>query len=139
MRYRAMWLMGSFLLLACSGSNQPRTGPEAPVDNTPPAPRGVTSEQMEEIQSVERAGRPAVIDCYTDELERRNDKKLKGSVTVEIHIAATGAVQQVRISRSTLQAPQVLQCIDRVIRSWEFPRLRADTWYGTTFQFSPAY
>jgi len=94
---------------------------------------------MEEIRSVERAGRPAVTDCYTDELERRTDKKLKGSVTVEIHIAATGAVQEVRITRGTLQAPQVLRCIEQVLRSWEFPRMQTDTWYGTTFQFSPAY
>jgi len=131
-------VLGVMFTVGCSGSDQVGPGSTTP-DNTPPAPRSVTVEQMEEIQATERAGRPAVIDCYTDELERGTDKKLKGSVTVEIHIAATGAVQQVRIAKSSLPIPQVLQCIEKVIRSWEFPRLRNDTWYGTTFMFSPAY
>lgn len=101
---------------------------------------GVLSpEEIEEIQRIERLGRPAIIACYTRELERRGDKKLEGKVLVKILIATNGAVQQVAIGESTLKTPMVHRCIKNVIRGWEFPALKTASWYSTTFQFSPAY
>jgi outer membrane biosynthesis protein TonB len=101
---------------------------------------GVLSpEEIEEIQRIERLGRPAVIACYTKELERRGDKKLEGKVLVKILIGSSGSARQVVIGESTLKTPTVHRCIQNVIRGWEFPALKTASWYSTTFHFSPAY
>jgi hypothetical protein len=100
---------------------------------------GVTFEQMEEIKRVERIGQPGITACYTEELERRQTKKLQGKVVVKIQIGINGSALQVNIGESTLNAPLVHQCIQQQIRKWEFPKVSSPTWYGTTFHFSPAY
>lgn len=125
--------------LGCSGGGTAMRGGGGGSPDDPVAERGVTAEQMEEIQRVERNGRPALIDCYTDELERLNTKKLKGKVTVKIYIGADGRVLQVAIAETTLRAPRVHTCIQNAVKGWEFPRLRSPTWYGTTLFFDPAY
>lgn len=99
----------------------------------------LTSEQLEEIQRVERVGQTSVIACYTAELERRGNKDLEGSVLVKILIGTDGSAQRVAIGKSTLKVPQVHSCIVEAIRGWEFPKLRSATWHSTTFKFSPAY
>jgi len=133
------FLVASFLLVGCPASDQRRGVQYAPDQDDPQAPRGLTSEQLEEIKRVERIGNSAIVDCYTDEMERQNTKKIQGAVTVKVLIGTNGKAQEVQIARSTLNAPQVHQCMQQVIRSWDFPTLNAPTWYGTTFSFTPAY
>jgi outer membrane biosynthesis protein TonB len=120
--------------------------PPAATDDEETGPTGssvggeaLTSEQMEEIQRVERVGQTSVIACYTAELERRGDKNLEGSVLVKILIGTDGSAQRVVIGKSTLKVPRVHSCIVEAIRGWEFPKLRSATWHSTTFKFSPAY
>lgn len=135
-----MLLSTVLFIMACSGGDQGQheivTGPTAQSASNGSA---ITAEQLEEIQSVERVGRSAIIECYTEELERRQTKKLVGDVTVRILIGTTGRANQVTITESTLKAPEVHECIKQVIMRWDFPALAAASWYGTTFSFSPAY
>ena len=134
-------ILTAMLFAACSGgSQQPvATGGGGEVDNTPSAGGGMTMEQLDEIKRVERIGHAAIVECYTEELERLNTKKLEGKVTVEIRIGTNRRALSVGINESTLKAPRVHACIQRVIKTWEFPRLSAPSDYGTTFAFSPAY
>jgi outer membrane biosynthesis protein TonB len=99
----------------------------------------LTMEALEEIQRMERVGQPALIACYTAELERRGDKALKGKVVVRILVGVRGAADDVQIGESTLKAPKVHACLIKTIRQWELPKISAASWYSTTFEFSPAY
>jgi outer membrane biosynthesis protein TonB len=137
-----MLLLASAILTGCPSSATQQGGGElGGGDPTDPASTrgGVTFEQMEEIKRVERIGQPGITACYTDELERRNTKKLEGKVVVKIQIGTNGSALQVTIGESTLNAPLVHQCMQEQIRKWEFPKVASPTWYGTTFHFSPAY
>jgi hypothetical protein len=99
----------------------------------------LTMEALEELQRIERLGRPAIIACYTAELERRGNKELQGKVVVRILVGTNGVASQIQIGESTLEAPRVHSCIVKTIRTWELPRITAPSWYSTTFDFSPAY
>lgn len=135
-------LLAITLVLGCSGSDRSRRGAATgggTEDETAPVARGLTMEQMEEIKRLERIGETALVDCYAEEVERTGNKKLEGNVTVKILIGTTGAAQEVQIARSSINAPQMHQCMQQVIMRWEFPRPQAPTWYGTTFNFAPAY
>lgn len=132
------FLLAALLLVGCPASEQ-RDVQYGSNEADPQAPRGLTGEQLEEIKRVERIGNSAIVDCYTDEMERLNTKKIQGTVTVKVLIGSNGKAQEVQIARSTLNAPQVHQCLQQVIQSWDFPTLNAPTWYGTTFSFTPAY
>ena len=128
------------LSLSCSGGAQGQDPAPIPPEYTRPAERGgLTQENIEEIKAAERAGNAAITDCYTDELERLGNKKLEGKVTVEIQIGTDGRALSVGINEATLKAPRVHACIQTVIKTWDFPRLKAPSNYGTTFSFTPAY
>jgi hypothetical protein len=134
---------------SCVASRYPGEshGLEVPAEQQTTAPEtagtsagGVlTPEQLEEIQRVERAGQTSLIACYTQELERRRDKKLEGKVAAQILIGVDGSASKVVIGESTLKAPLVHRCMVNAIRTWEFPKLSSPSWYSTTFSFSPAY
>ena len=128
------------LSIGCSGGGQGQDPGPIPPERTAPAERGgLTQENIDEIQAAERAGNAAITECYTDELERLEGKKLEGKVTVEIRIGTNGRALSVGINEATLQAPRVHACIQSVIKTWDFPKVKAPTNYGTTFSFSPAY
>jgi hypothetical protein len=146
MGLKVVWtiLLSLFLLsglAGCSGGGQQpvATGGGATDDNTASASGGLTMEQLDEIERVKRIGHAAIVECYTDELERRGNKELEGKVTVEIRIGTNRRALSVGINQSTLKAPKVHACIQNVIKTWEFPRLSAPADYGATFAFSPAY
>ena len=101
--------------------------------------QALSAEDLENIRQVENVGKTAVTACYTQELERRGDKTLAGSVTVQIYIEPTGIPKVVKITGGTLHEPRVHQCIQKVVEGWEFPKLRAAAWYTTAYAFDPAY
>jgi len=129
-------------VVACAGPSGegggPRTGsglPAGPSDTS----GANTAEQMEEVQKTVRNGQSAIINCYTEEMERQKDKKLAGNVMVKMLIGTRERAEQVEIGERTLNAPTLHACIIQTVKSWEFPRLNAPSWFTYPFEFSPAY
>ncbi len=126
------------MLFSCQATTSSEGGYDEPQSG-PPVEKGLTSDQLEEVQRVERVGRTAVVECYNEELRRRGTKDLKGTVTVSIHIGQQGNVLEAKIASSSLGVPAVHQCIQDVIGKWTFPPLRNDFMHSVTYDFSPAY
>lgn len=101
--------------------------------------QALTPDQMEQVQRTINVGMPTIIRCYTDEAERQNNRKLKGSLVVKILIGTAMAATDVQISESTLNAPSLNECIISVVRNWEFPRLAKPAWFTFPYDFSPGY
>jgi TonB family protein len=57
--------------------------------------------------------------CYEEALRRRPE--LAGRVQTAFLIAPSGAVQQASIAESSLNSPEVEDCIVRAVRRWPFP------------------
>jgi TonB family protein len=58
--------------------------------------------------------------CYEKELAKKPD--LYGRVMVQFTIAGTGAVVASVVQNSTMNNPEVEQCIAGALRRWEFPK-----------------
>jgi len=136
-------LAGTALLTSLAGCPKPaqppvNTGP--PPGNEPdPSIGAMTPEQMDEVQRTVRGGMTAITRCYTDELERRQDRKFKGKIVVKILIGTNSAAQKVDIGDDALNVPAINACLKKVIMDFEFPKLTKASWFTYPFQFSPAY
>ncbi|RJO63143.1 MAG: energy transducer TonB [Myxococcales bacterium] len=72
------------------------------------------------IKSIVGRNLPSIKHCYEQQLRR--NPKLAGKVTVEVTVAATGAVTRVEIVGSTLNDRTVEDCIASTIRRWRFSK-----------------
>lgn len=85
--------------------------------------------QLEEIDggldanSIKRTVRrhlPAVKHCYEQELRR--NPKLKGKVTLEVSVSASGVVSNSEVLESNMNSPRMMKCLLGAIRRWRFAR-----------------
>jgi hypothetical protein len=131
------------LLSACPGpggqGNSVQTGPQGGSGEGTDTSVALTSEQLEEIQRTVRNGKDAITHCYTDEMERRNDRKLTGKVVVKILIGTSERAEQVVIGETTLKGTEFQTCIVDTVKGWEFPKINSPSWFTYPFEFSPAY
>ncbi len=141
-------LMAMFLV-ACS-QPAPKQDPWRSVGPIPPPPpteappetegNALTQKQMVELENTIQVGQNASIRCYEDELERRGNKDLSGSVMVKIHIGTKGKALSVEVGDiSTIKVPAIHQCIVEAAMNWEYPLIERPYRYSTTFNLSPAY
>lgn len=148
---RAIVIAGALaaLLVACSGPERKEDPwrsvgpiPPAPPTEAPPETKGtaLTQPQMVELESTIQLGQNSAIRCYEDELERRGNKDLSGSVMVVIHIGTKGKALSVEVSDiSTIKVKAVHDCIIEAAMGWDYPLIERPYEYSTTFNLSPAY
>jgi len=74
----------------------------------------------EVIQKVINDNKAQIRYCYEIELQR--DQTLEGKVAVKWIIAATGAVEKVVVTESTVKSAKVGQCLSEKIKGWRFPQ-----------------
>jgi TonB family protein len=92
---------------------------------------GLSSEQ---IRRVVVAHTGALRACY--ESEAQKNPGLKGGVTVQWSIDATGSVGSASVANSSLGNPRVEGCVVRQVKSWRFPAAETPTQVaGYPFKF----
>lgn len=74
----------------------------------------------EVIQKVINDNKAQIRYCYEVELQR--DQTLEGKVAVKWIIAATGAVEKVVVTETTVKSARVGQCLAEKIKGWRFPQ-----------------
>ncbi len=74
----------------------------------------------EVIQKVINDNKAQIRYCYEIELQR--DQTLEGKVAVKWIIAATGAVEKVVVTETTIKSARVGQCLAEKIKGWRFPQ-----------------
>lgn len=119
----------------------PASPPPTPTPAPPPAtaatpePSADPTEALSsaEIMKVMSRARPALKACYD---ASPPDDRGAGRVTLNVTIAATGSVTQVRAERAGTLEPAVATCVTRVVRSLKFPESSGPTTvnYPVVFQ-----
>ncbi len=74
---------------------------------------------MEVIKKVIDENKAQIRYCY--ELELQRNQSLEGRVAMKWVIAATGSVATVKVKESTINNPNVENCIANKIKTWRFP------------------
>ncbi|MBC7792539.1 MAG: AgmX/PglI C-terminal domain-containing protein [Clostridia bacterium] len=74
----------------------------------------------EVIQKVINDNKAQIRYCYEVELQR--DQTLEGKVAVKWIIAATGSVEKVVVTETTVKSARVGQCLAEKIKGWRFPQ-----------------
>ncbi len=74
----------------------------------------------EVIQKVINDNKAQIRYCYEIELQR--DQTLEGKVAVKWIIAATGSVEKVVVTETTIKSARVGQCLAEKIKGWRFPQ-----------------
>jgi serine/threonine protein kinase len=99
------------------GAPEPRAAiAEAPVEESLHIARPTIDRDT--MASVIATHRPQVLKCFTDGKKKR--PTMKGTLTLQLHVAASGAVQRVQV-QSTLDNPLVAACVVRAAGTWRFP------------------
>ena len=102
------------------------SAPESPPDHTPQQkhegakgePTGTINAR--EVNAFINARFGQVKSCYERRL--RNDNSLEGKLDLNIHIASSGKVSWVGVNRDTVRDKEMLSCVKRTIRGWDFPK-----------------
>ena len=116
--------------------------PPPPPTEAPPETEGqaLSVEQMVEIEQTLQVGQNQAVRCYEDELERRGNKNLAGSVMLKIKIGPDGKALGIEVGEiSTLKVKAVQECIVEAAMGWEYPRHDRVYWHTATFNLDPAY
>ena len=58
--------------------------------------------------------------CYERRL--KVDSTLEGTLDLNISIASSGKVTAVTVNRNTVRDAEMLSCVRRTIRGWDFPK-----------------
>jgi TonB family protein len=111
----------------CSGTSRTPTDStirreDAGVPRVRPAGDAVTAGGLskEEVRRVVQRNLAQVRFCYSQELQSNPD--LEGRVSVQFHIAPSGAVQSSQVASSNMGNAAVEQCVAQAARRWSFPQ-----------------
>jgi len=77
--------------------------------------------------------------CYHEELNVRGDRSFQGDVDLLIEFAASGAVTDVKVVRSTLDSAEVANCVMAAIQQFEYPEIGQPGEIKYSYHFRPAY
>ena len=116
--------------------------PLPPETEAPPETVGaaLSVEQMVELEQTLQVGKNQAVRCYEDELERRGNKNLAGSVMLKIQIGSGGSALKIDVADvSTLKVQAVYDCVVEAAMGWEYPKHDRTYWHTTTFNLDPAY
>lgn len=91
---------------------------------------------MDVIRKLVMDNRKAARKCYED--ARRDLKDLKGDVVIHFVLDPEGKVKSAELNqeRSTLKAPQVVDCVIGVIRGIQFPKSSRAMETSTNYPFN---
>ena len=103
-------------------------------DGGPAVVRG--SLPKEAIRSVIRDNRAQVRSCYEAELARSvNAAVVAGRVAIKFVITGEGFVETSDVAHTTVNAPQLEQCVSARVRTWTFPRPKGGGKVIVTYPF----
>ena len=76
------------------------------------------------VQKNVRKHEPEIRHCYETALLK--NKTLEGNIMTSFTILANGSVEKAKITHSTLNNPELEQCIIDRIENWQFPSVNTD-------------
>jgi hypothetical protein len=135
-------------LAACGGKNKSSdTGPDngggggGGGDDTAENPCGDSTgmcspETLQEIQSDLDRKRDPATRCLTNAIDGGDvDKNAHGSIAVDFVITPDGHAKNVTITKSTIDAQSVQDCVKKLVENISFPSVPKDLDWSYTFAF----
>lgn len=143
MKRSAAWIvavgLGATNLAGCAASKQEmRAEPQAaPVQ---PQAVSIPPETYDQLQLFfQRRASPLQYRCYTSVLERTGGKMIDGDLGLSMVILPGGKANEVKITRSTLNSPDIEKCVLDELRSWVWPDVPAPAPYAPSILFKSAF
>lgn len=142
----AVITLSTLLMAALAGAGCPAEKPRPkPMRKAPPpkdtsavSKKTVTPEQMEEVQTLVRQGTVSLNRCYQKELEEAK-KPFRIKIVVKFLVGRAEHATRVEFAQSTTDSATFKSCITKMIKGWEFPKLKTQAWFTYPFTFEPAY
>lgn len=100
---------------------------------------GIPIDKQQDILLVLQQRDPTTTKCYADVLNRKGDRAFAGSVKVLIRFATDGRATGVQVLTTTLNSPEVEDCLVEKILGFDFPALDQPGEMDYQFNFRPAY
>jgi len=72
--------------------------------------------------------------CYQTALDKSPDSQ-EFRIQATLHVDKSGEVEDVELEKGAL--PTVAPCVDKVVRTWKFPKAQADTYATMPIIFRP--
>ena len=131
-------LIGGICLLAACKKDQPPPRQAAPPAQGLEEPT-LTTDQLEGVQQTVQSGMSALSSrCYQAELERRGES-VSMTALLRILVGQQGRANKVELQDMSAPSAEFEQCVDTVVRRWDFPRLAQEAWFTYPLSFSPEY
>jgi hypothetical protein len=86
----------------------------------PPAPKPVAKISLAAVETFVRSRSPEVKACYDAALAR--NPRLGGTIVWSWTIAENGRLLKSRVNKTTISDPVLTSCLDKKVRSWNFPK-----------------
>ena len=100
---------------------------------------GIPPDKQAEIQLLLQQREPSTTKCYSDVLNDKHDRAFKGTVAVIISLEPSGQASDVKIVNSTLNSPEVNECLIEKLKGFEYPQIEHSGSMQYVYQFQPAY
>ncbi len=100
---------------------------------------GIAPDKQAEIQLLLQQREPSTTKCYSDVLNDKHDRAFKGTVAVIISLEPSGQASDVKIVNSTLNSPEVNECLIEKLKGFEYPQIEHSGSMQYVYQFQPAY
>jgi hypothetical protein len=115
--------------------------PAAPPQAAAPAAAPVGGEDPDAYAAVSEffgKKRPHVSQCYANARQNAQiDDKARGFVALSMTVLPSGQAQDVKVSRTTLAAPAVEECIVGLVSRWTLPAPAQPIAFSFTYDFKP--
>jgi uncharacterized protein (DUF2267 family) len=121
------------VLVACGGHKSQPQDPSGPsvmgvTDTGDPNDHSgnmIAPEKIDEIQNDLSRKQMIISRCLADAIEAGEAKhNTHGKVTVELVVSTSGKAQNVKVVKTDIQAPSVLECTKKHVEDIEFPQLK---------------
>jgi TonB family protein len=129
---RAKFMVAALLLVGACAPQKTETRSEPAQQVEAPQGPTVTSDQNDAIDSLFRRKAPELQSCWQDEYQRTQNRKIEGDVTLSMTVTKAGHATDVRVIKSTINAPNIDACVVKAIGEWVFPEGPADAPYRRT-------
>lgn len=120
--------------LGCAGQSSEQTQQSTtPTQETSAVdPTAVSPERQDAIERLFQRKVTELQDCWTQEYQKTHDRKLEGDLTLQLMVAASGQASEVKVLKSTMNNPDIEQCVVREVQGWSFPEGKTTVPYTRT-------
>lgn len=132
-----MRMTGVVLVLLGFGCEQQeqrpaRTSQNAERETSSVDPSAMSPERADAIERLFARKAGDLQSCWAEEYEKTHNRKLEGDLSLQLMIAASGKLADVKVTRTSLNNEAIESCVTKTVKEWHFPEGAAEVPYTRT-------